>query len=227
MNVNMKNKFLVLLLACCVMCAKASVTVSKIFTNNMVLQRDKEIKIWGWADKGESITVSLNGQSVKSKADKTGNWIVALKPMAFGGPFQMKVSGKKNAIEFANIVIGDVYICSGQSNMEWVINNTNDAGKEIAESKYPQIRLFTVAKATSYQPKKDIEGGEWQECGPQTIGDFSAVAYFFGRKLNKDLNIPIGLINSSWGGTNIQTWISLDVMSKKLAPNRPKKSSVK
>lgn len=215
MNVNMKNKFLVLLLACCAMCAKASVTVSKIFTNNMVLQRDKEIKIWGWADKGESITVSLNGQSVKSKADKTGNWIVALKPMAFGGPFQMKVSGKKNAIEFANIVIGDVYICSGQSNMEWVINNTNDAGKEIAESKYPQIRLFTVAKATSYQPKKDIEGGEWQECGPQTIGDFSAVAYFFGRKLNKDLNIPIGLINSSWGGTNIQTWISLDVMSKK------------
>lgn len=215
MNPNMKNKWIGLLLLCCVIEIKAAVTLPKIFTSNMVLQRDKEIKIWGWADKGESITVRFNGQSVRSKADKNGNWTVTLKPMTHGGPFEMKISGKKNVIDLANILIGDVYICSGQSNMEWTINNTNNTEKEIAESNYPQIRLFTVTKATAYQPQKDIEGGEWLECNPKTVGDFSAVAYFFGRKLNKDLNIPISLINSSWGGTNIQTWISWDIMSKK------------
>jgi sialate O-acetylesterase len=215
MKKNMKNKIIGLLLLCCVIETKAAVTLPKIFTSNMVLQREKEIKVWGWAGKGETITVSFNGQSIKTKADKIGNWIITLKPMMHGGPFEMKIAGKKNAIDLTNILIGDVYICSGQSNMEWVINNTNHAEKEIAESKYPQIRLFTVTKATAYQPQKDIEGGQWLECNPQTAGDFSAVAYFFGRKLNKDLNIPIGLINSSWGGTNIQTWISWDIMSKK------------
>ena len=215
MNSTMRNKLIGLLLLCCVIETNAAVTLPKIFTSNMVLQREKEIKVWGWADKGETITVNFNGQSVKTKADKNGNWTLTLKPMTHGGPFQMKISGKKNAIDLANILIGDVYICSGQSNMEWVINNTNNAEKEIAESKYPHIRLFTVTKAMAYQPQKDIEGGQWLECNPQTVGDFSAVAYFFGRKLNKDLNIPIGLINSSWGGTNIQTWISWDIMSKK------------
>lgn len=210
----MKNKFIGLFLLCCVAEAKAAVTLPKIFTANMVLQRDKEIKIWGWADKGETITVSFNGQSVRSKTDKLGNWIVTLKPMTYGGPYEMKIAGKKNAIDLGNILIGDVYICSGQSNMEWVIQNTNNAEKEIAESKYPQIRLFTVQKTMSFVPQKDIEGGEWLECNPKTTGDFSAVAYFFGRKLNKDLDIPIGLINSSWGGTNVQTWISWDKMSK-------------
>ncbi|MEP7374140.1 MAG: sialate O-acetylesterase [Chitinophagaceae bacterium] len=215
MNINVKNKLIGLLLLFCIAEVKATITLPKIFTSNMVLQRDKEIKIWGWADKGETISVNFNGQSVRTKADKTGNWVITLKPMAYGGPYQLKVSGKKNIVDFGNVLIGDVYICSGQSNMEWVMSNTNDAEKEIAESKYSKIRLFTVKKATAYQPQKDIEGEQWLECGPQTAGDFSAVAYFFGRKLNKDLNIPIGLINSSWGGTNIQTWISWDVMSKK------------
>jgi len=216
----MRNKLIGFLMLCCVIETNAAVTLPKIFTSNMVLQREKEIKVWGWADKGETITVNFNGQSVKTKADKNGNWTLTLKPMTHGGPFHMKISGKKNVIDLANILIGDVYICSGQSNMEWVINNTNNAEKEIAESKYPHIRLFTVTKAMAYQPQKDIEGGHpiaigWLECNPQTVGDFSAVAYFFGRKLNKDLKIPIGLINSSWGGTNIQTWISWDIMSKK------------
>ncbi|MGZ8510970.1 MAG: sialate O-acetylesterase [Chitinophagaceae bacterium] len=215
MNLKMTKKLIVLVLLFCIVETKAAVKLPKIFTSNMVLQRDKPIKIWGWADKDENVTVSFNGQSVQSKADKSGNWIITLKPMAFGGPYQMKVAGKKNAIDLKNILIGDVWICSGQSNMEWIIKNTNSAEKEIAESKHPRIRLFTVEKAMAYQPEKDIEGGEWLECGPQTVGDFSAVAYFFGRKLNKDMNIPIGLINSSWGGTNVQTWISWDLMSKK------------
>lgn len=213
MNFRIKAHLTCLVIVCAVAETKAAVTLPKIFTSNMVLQRDKEIRVWGWAGNGESVTVSFNGQTVKSKADKSGNWFITLKPMIYGGPYQMKISGKKNTIDLKNVLIGDVWICSGQSNMEWIMKNTNNAEKEITESKYAQIRLFTVEKAMSFKPEKDIQG-QWLECGPQTIGDFSAVAYFFGRKLNQDLTIPIGLINSSWGGTNVETWISWDRMSK-------------
>ncbi|RAV99250.1 sialate O-acetylesterase [Pseudochryseolinea flava] len=191
----------------------AKVTLPQIFTDNMVLQRDKAVKVWGWADAGENVSVSFNGQTVKVKTDKSGHWIVSLKPMAFGGPFEMKIAGKANNVSLKNVLIGDVWICSGQSNMEWTIKNTNNSAKEVAEANYPNIRFFTVEKAVSYKPKEDVTG-QWLVCSPQTLADFSAVAYFFGRKLNKDLNVPIGLISTSWGGTNIQTWISWDVMSK-------------
>jgi sialate O-acetylesterase len=194
--------------------AYAKVTLPKIFTDNMVVQRDKPVKVWGWAEKGENLTIAFNGQSVKIKADKSGQWIAKLNPMKFGGPFEMKITGKSNVITLKNILIGDVWVCSGQSNMEWIIKNTNNAEKEIAAANYPNIRFFTVEKALSYKTKEDVAGGDWKVCSPATLAEFSAVAYFFGRKLNQDTNIPIGLINTSWGGTNIQTWISWDVMSK-------------
>lgn len=192
-----------------------AVTLPQIFSDNMVLQRDKPIRIWGWATKGESITITLHGQTVKTKADKNGTWAVVLNPMTFGGPFELSVQAKSGNLTLKNILIGDVWICSGQSNMEWTLNSTKDAAKEIAEANYPKIRMFTVQKAQSYVPEKDLKDGVWQECNPKNSGDFSAVAYFFGRKLSRDLDIPIGLINSSWGGTNIQAWISWDIMSKK------------
>jgi sialate O-acetylesterase len=194
--------------------AHAKVTLPKVFTDNMVLQRDKAVKVWGWADKGESISIHFNGQSVKVKADKTGHWLATLKPMLFGGPYELKVAGKSNSVTLKNVLIGDVWICSGQSNMEWIIKNTKNAEKEIADANYPNIRFFTVEKAMSYSPKEEVAGGQWQVCSPATLAEFSAVAYFFGRKINADTQVPIGLINSSWGGTNIQTWISWDVMSK-------------
>lgn len=197
-----------------VISANAAVTLPKIFSDNMVLQRDVATKVWGWSEKGEAITVSFNGVVFKSKADKNGSWFLLMKPMAFGGPYEMIVKGKSNTITFKNILIGDVWVGSGQSNMEWTIKNTNNAEKEIANANHPNIRLFTVKKSMSYQPEKDVEGA-WQVCSPNTIADFSAVAYFFGRKLNQDLNVPIGLINTSWGGTNIQTWMSWDIMSQK------------
>ncbi len=193
--------------------ANANVSVSKIFSNNMVIQRDREIKIWGWASPGESVTVSFNGKSGKAKTSKNGKWLVKIPAMTAGGPYVMKVSGK-NSVELNNILIGDVWVCSGQSNMEWIIRNTNDAVKEIAESNYPKLRLFTVTKAMSYTPKEDLEGGTWLECNPKNVEEFSAVAYFFGRKLLKELDVPIGLINTSWGGTNIETWTSWDVMGQ-------------
>lgn len=192
----------------------ANVTLPKIFSDNMMLQRDVPARVWGWAAKGESVTVTFNNKTVKAKADANGNWSVTLPAMVYGGPFEMTVKGKSNTVTLKNILIGDIWVGSGQSNMEWIINNTNNAEKEIASGLHPGIRLFTVKKATSFSPEKDLAGGEWQECNPQTLGDFSAVAYFFGRKLNQDLNVPIGLINSSWGGTNIQTWTSWDVMGQ-------------
>jgi sialate O-acetylesterase len=193
----------------------ATVALPKIFSDNMVLQRDVAIRVWGWADRSESVTITFNGQTIKVKADKNGNWNASLKPISHGGPFEMKVAGKSNTIVLKNILIGDVWVGSGQSNMEWTIENTKDADQEIAQANYPKIRLFTVKKATRYEPQKDLAGGEWLECSPKTIRDFSAVAYFFGRKLQQELEVPIGLINSSWGGTNIQAWISWDVMSQK------------
>jgi len=193
--------------------AHAGVTLPKVFTSNMVLQREKPVKIWGWAAKGEKITVQFNGQKAVTKADKNGAWIVSLAAMQAGGPFELKIEGK-NSIVLSNVLIGDVYICSGQSNMEFGLKNANNAAKEIAASSYPNIRLFTVKKAMSFMEQKDVEADPWVECGPSSSGDFSAVAYFFARKLIKDINIPIGLIHSSWGGTNIEAWTSWDIMSK-------------
>lgn len=211
---NIKFRFVIILLLATTQ-VQATIKLPKIFTSNMVLQRDKAVKIWGWAGKGERIIISFNGQTVKASTDKSGKWTATLTAMAFGGPFDMIISGKKEKVTLNNILIGDVWICSGQSNMEWILRNTQNAPKEIAESTYPNIRLYTVQKATSFQPQDDLAGGEWLECNPANSGNSSAVAYFFGRLLNKELNVPIGLVNSSWGGTNIQTWISWDVMSQK------------
>ncbi len=209
----MKNFLLVGFLFLVAQVTNAGITLPKVFTSNMVLQRDKPLKIWGWADKGEKIAVQLNGQKAVVKADKNGDWMIMLQAMPMGGPYEMKIDGR-NSIVLSNIVLGDVYICSGQSNMEFVLKNANNAAKEIAASSYPNIRLFTVQKAMSFAEKKDVAADAWVECGPSTSGDFSAVAYFFARKLIKDVNVPIGLIHSSWGGTNIEAWTSWDVMSK-------------
>lgn len=195
--------------------AAAAVTLPKIFSSNMVVQRDRPVVVWGWADKGETVTLTFNGQSKKAKASSQGEWSIALNPMKHGGPFVMQVKGKKEIIMLDNILIGDVWLCGGQSNMEWLLVNTNNATEEIANSDHPGIRLFTVEKELSYAINKDLKDGKWEVCSPASSKNFSAVAYFFGRKLNQDLNIPIGLINSSWGGTNVETWISWDVMSKK------------
>ncbi len=206
------KKFLVIVFSCICVTAFADVTLPQIFSSNMVLQRDKPLKIWGWADKGEKISVSFNGQNIKTKANKDGSWQLMLKPMSYGGPFEMTIISK-NKISFQNILLGDVWVCSGQSNMEFSLQNTTNAKKEIAESSYPSIRLFTVKKATAFKPLKDVDG-TWMECNPENTPGFSAVAYFFGSRLTEDLSIPIGLLHTSWGGTNIQAWTSWDVMGK-------------
>ncbi len=196
---------------------QAEVKLPHIFSDNMMLQRDKTSKVWGWADKNEKIKVAIWGQTKSTKADKSGYWYVNLDPIAYGGPYQMKIEGAKNSITLSNILVGDIWLCSGQSNMEMPVNGgwgkVYNSEKEVKEANYPSIRVFNVVKAMSMTPNADFDG-KWQVCSPETAGDFSAVAYFFARKLNQELNIPIGIINSSWGGTDIETWISGDSFGK-------------
>lgn len=206
----MKKKLSIFFICCfsfAISALYAEVRLPHIFSDNMILQRDQPIKVWGWADKGETVEVSFLNQRKKVKADKTGKWELELAPIVYGGPYIMEVKGKSNTITLKDILVGDVWLCSGQSNMEWTVNNVNNAAAEIANANYPQIRAFNVVKDLSLEPKTDLNGS-WEVCSPETVGNFSAVAYFFARKLNQELDIPIGIINSSWGGTDIETWTS-------------------
>ncbi|HVU57524.1 MAG TPA: sialate O-acetylesterase [Puia sp.] len=185
----------------------AEVRLPRLFGDNMVLQRDKPIAVWGWASPGEKIAVQFNGQARTMKADKQGRWSLQLDPMAAGGPYQMTVGGKT----FNNVMIGEVWICSGQSNMEMPIagwGKINNYQQEIAAANYDAIRQIKVPNTVAFVPQTDIPSGEWKVCSPQTAGDFSATAYFFARELYQKLHIPIGLINTSWGGTMVETWTS-------------------
>ena len=179
----------------------------------MVLQRNKPINIWGWGDPGEKVTVQFNKQKKTVKAGKDGSWKIELAQEAAGGPFELVASGK-NTISFENVMVGEVWICSGQSNMEWSVKNSDSAQREIRESDYPMIRHIKVPRTVSPVPAKDITGGEWQAASPSTTADFTAVGYFFARKLFKELNVPIGLINTSWGGTMVESWISREAFEK-------------
>jgi sialate O-acetylesterase len=173
----------------------------------MVLQRNQELRIWGWADRGEKVTVHLNEAVESTRCGKDGKWLITLPAMEAGGPYAMKIRGR-NIIELENILIGDVWVCSGQSNMEYRVEAFPWAGEESTLADYPGIRLFTVPKNTQLSPADEIPGGEWQVCNPETVLPFSAVGYFFGKHIHKEVGVPVGLLNTNWGGTNIETWTS-------------------
>lgn len=187
--------------------ALADVRLPGIFGDNMVLQRDRPVMIWGWSDPGERITVRLDQQTKKIRAGKDGKWKLSLDPMPAGGPFQMTVQGQ-NTITIKNILFGEVWLCSGQSNMEWRVQNSNDPEKEIAAANYPRIRHIKIPNTIATEPQEDIGKAEWLVCSPETVGQFTAVGYFFARDLANELDVPVGLINSSWGGTHVETWTS-------------------
>jgi sialate O-acetylesterase len=190
----------------------AEVKLPAIFSDNMVMQRDQEVVIWGWADKNEKVDVTFNGRKLTTKADQTGNWKVTLRPAPYGGPYTLTVNGKNSSLTLKNILVGDVWLCSGQSNMEWTVANSMNADQEIKTADYPQIRSFNVKHEMAAVPKNDFSG-KWEVCSPDNAGSFSAVAYYFARTLYQKTGIPIGIINSSWGGTDIETWISPDVFN--------------
>lgn len=211
---NLKLILTVVAIAFSTLVTKANVSIADIFSDNMVLQRNIDLKVWGNANPGEKLFVSFNGQKLRTKADKNGKWSVVLKPMkAGGGPLNMTVRGK-NEIVLKNILIGDVWICSGQSNMQMKVSETNNAEKEIKNANYSKIRLFTVPNTVSNVPKNNIPNASWQICTPETIKDFSAVGYFFGSGLQKEIDVPIGLIHTSWGATCVETWTSKASITK-------------
>jgi sialate O-acetylesterase len=185
----------------------ANVQLPKVFGDNMVLQRDKPIVIWGWADAREKITIKFKDQSKTVTADKNGQWKISLSPEKAGGPFQLVVKGK-NTITFNNVLIGEVWVCSGQSNMEWSVRDSDRSVEEIKAGNYPLIRHIKIPKGVSATPERDIKTGAWSICSPETVADFTAVGYFFARELVKELDVPVGLINTSWGGTHSETWTS-------------------
>lgn len=184
------------------------IKLPKIFGNSMVLQRDQKIPVWGWASPGQQIIVQLKDQQQKIKADAFGKWLLYLKPEHAGGPFKLIVSGTKEKIVIDNVLIGDVWICSGQSNMAFTVKRSKNAEEEIKSADNNFIRQFYVQQSVSLQPEQDVKGGEWKICTPENAGNFTAVGYFFARELFADLKVPIGIINSSVGGTHIETWIS-------------------
>lgn len=188
----------------------ADVKLPALVGDNMVLQQDAKLRIWGTADPSEEVTVTFCGQSKTTTADKRGRWHVTLGPFSAGGPFEMTIAGR-NSITLRNILVGEVWVCSGQSNMEWPVAASLNAQQEIAAANWPQIRLFTVRKTISTFALDDCTG-TWVPCSPATVGHFSAVGYFFGRELHKALGVPIGLINSSWGGTLAEAWTPESVL---------------
>ena len=187
--------------------SNANVRMPLIFSDGMVLQRDKQIPIWGFADPNESVEIHFNKQIKKTQADKNGKWTVNLSAEKAGGPFELIIIGKTK-ITIKNVLVGEVWICSGQSNMEFQVYKTMNAEKEIADSNYPMIRHFGVAQDLSGTPKDDLKQGKWEAANKETVGNFTAVGYYFARKLYTELKIPIGIINTSWGGTNVETWTS-------------------
>ncbi len=191
-----------------------------IFGDNMVMQQKTENPIWGKASSGENIEITSSwGEKTTAKAKTSGKWMAKIKTPAAGGPYELNIKGQDTTITFKNVLIGEVWVCSGQSNMEmplagWPPRDTiKNSAKEIKNANYPKIRLFTVVKSVSVKSEEDCKGS-WEECNPETAKYFSATAYFFGKKIHRELGIPVGLIHTSWGGTPAESWVSPKYLGK-------------
>ena len=189
--------------------SNAELSVAGVFGDHMVIQRQKEIKIWGWAEAGQNIEVEMDGSTSVASADPKGRWEATLPAKEAGGPHKLSVringSSDDDAIVIKDILIGEVWLCSSQSNMEWPVARSKDAKQEIAAADFPEIRHFKVERRPSDVAIDNITS-DWIACSPETVGKFTAVGYYFGRKLHKELGVPIGLVNSSWGGTRVEPW---------------------
>lgn len=195
--------------------AFGQVSLPKVFSDHMILQRNRVIPVWGESEPGTIITVELAAHKRQVQADDQGNWMIKMPEMKAGGPYTMKIySGSASAatVVYSDVLVGDVWLASGQSNMEWQVQQAMDADEEIKNASYPEIRLFKVAHNKKITPQEDIKSGEWQLCDTSSIKETSAVAYFFARKLHKELHIPIGILQSTWGGTPVEAWTSREAL---------------
>lgn len=192
--------------------ARADVKVPALFTPHMVLQRDQKDKVWGTAAPGEEVTVKLADQTKTAKADDAGKWSVLLDPLPAGGPHTLTIAGK-NTITIDDVLVGEVWICSGQSNMQWDVRSSNDADLETKAAKFPNIRFISVPQVGTQEVQDDFKG-QWAAVSPETVGELSAVGYFFGRQLHQTLGVPVGLIDDAWGGSAAEAWVRRDILEK-------------
>jgi sialate O-acetylesterase len=203
---------LALLLTTLAATATADVKLPAIFGDHMVLQRDQKVSFWGTADPGETVTVTVGSAKGAAAAGQDGKWSLKLDGVKTSDePVEVTVAGK-NTITLKDVLIGDVWVASGQSNMAWGLKGTHNAKADIAKADRPKIRLFTVAHKVAFQPQENC-GGKWQVCTPATAPDFSAVAYYFGVDIQASQKVPVGLINTSWGGTPAQAWTSIEALA--------------
>jgi sialate O-acetylesterase len=199
-----------LLLFVSAVAGRAEVKLHNLFTDHMVLQRGASVPIWGWAGEGERVTVEFRGKKVSTTA-KGGTWMVKLGKLKAGGPDELKVTGK-NSITLRDVLVGEVWIASGQSNMEWPLRASFQPMGDILSANNPNLRLYTVPKLKADKPVKNVEAA-WKETAPGSVSNFSAVAYYFGLKLQKDLGVPVGLIHTSWGGSPAEVWMREEVLA--------------
>lgn len=212
---NSKFAILTSICICSWQLLSATISLPAIFGDHMVLQQEDEVKIWGWGSPLEAVSVmcSWNGEIQRDTTDNFANWSVSIKTPKAGGPHTLTIIGS-NTIVLEDVLIGEVWLCSGQSNMEWSVKHGIDDGmQEAFEADYPGIRLFHVEKRAADVPQLDLDG-EWEACSPQSMAGFSSVAYFFGRQLYRELGVPIGLIHSSWGGTPAESWMNPEELAK-------------
>jgi len=203
----MKRIFLLQTCSLLVLTGYCQIKLPGLFGDHMVIQRNQPIPVWGWSSPNEKITVNFNQQQKQAVADNSGKWSLNLDPEVAGGPFDLDIRGK-NSIVIHDVLVGEVWLCSGQSNMEFQLKSAKDAESEINMASFPDIRQIKIPLTVSSTAKEDISPANWIVCSVKTAGDFTAVGYFFARELGKRLHVPIGLINSTWGGTMIESWIS-------------------
>lgn len=187
--------------------AAAEIRLPSVFGNHMILQADGPAPIWGTAEPGEKVQVAIAGQSAAGRADKDGHWVAQLNGLKAGGPHTLTVRGRSELRTITDVLIGEVWVCSGQSNMQWSVRQSGNPDEEIAAANHPQLRLFHLERETAEAPKQDCKG-TWAVCTPESVADFSAVAYYFGREVQKLRGVPVGLIHTSWGGTAAEAWTS-------------------
>lgn len=205
---------LLLFLIANVFLVEAKIVLPSIFSDHMVLQRNEEVKLWGWANVEEEITITTSWDAMEYKVKGTtdAKWSLQIETPEAGGPYTISFKGTENEIILKNILIGEVWVCSGQSNMEWSANNGIKHMEEVYLADYPNIRLFDVDRRTAVYPQDDLPGN-WEVCTPEAMKSFSAVGYFFAKKLHAELNIPIGIINSSWGASSSEVWTPKSVFN--------------
>ncbi len=202
----LKRPIAILIALLSISLAQADVRLPGFFSDHMVLQRDQPNFIWGWAEPGEAVTVHFHGGTFETTADASGAWSVHVPAAGLGAPQELVVKGK-NTITVNDILMGDVWVCSGQSNMGWPVGKSKDGEKEIAAANYPALRYFQVTPTVAMTEQTDMKG-TWRPTSPEVVARFSAVGYFFGRELHQELDVPIGLIGTAWGGTPIEAWTS-------------------